>query len=164
MLIQSHQSGMIVLLPSIPRDFLEYGFYKGLRARGNIQISIVWSKGNIIAGVLELQGYHPFLEPVTEYADGFFRLKNIELSNKLNLKIASPNKLIQLNNSCSQWNYLGRIINDYSYLSIYGKRFHSGELELSRDSFPCHIYLCDFSITITQEECLRQLTKLRKTK
>lgn len=51
MLLQSHD-GVIRLLPALPKAW-KSGKVKGLRARGNIEVSIAWENGRLIKGELK---------------------------------------------------------------------------------------------------------------
>ena len=58
-LIQSH-TGIIHLLPALPPDWTE-GEVKGLRARGDVTVSIRWKEGKLVEAVLE-PGHDGLLE------------------------------------------------------------------------------------------------------
>lgn len=50
MLLQSH-GGFIELLPAIPESWRKVGSFSGLKARGNIEVSVKWSEGKITEAV-----------------------------------------------------------------------------------------------------------------
>jgi len=56
MLIQSHEEGIIRLLPALPKAW-NAGKVKGLKARGNFEVSMEWEDGELKkAGILSITG------------------------------------------------------------------------------------------------------------
>ncbi|MBR8537846.1 glycoside hydrolase family 95 protein [Carboxylicivirga sediminis] len=51
MLIQSHENNLIRLLPALPKAW-ESGSVSGLKARGDVTVNIVWTKGEVISAEL----------------------------------------------------------------------------------------------------------------
>jgi alpha-L-fucosidase 2 len=50
MLVQDHR-GVIKLLPALPHQ-LEHGHVKGLRLKGNMELSMVWERGTLVSAVI----------------------------------------------------------------------------------------------------------------
>jgi alpha-L-fucosidase 2 len=46
MLIQSHEPGIVRLLPALPKAWSS-GEVKGIKARGNISVDMAWDKGEV---------------------------------------------------------------------------------------------------------------------
>jgi len=73
-LVQSHVPGRLLLLPALPVELSERGRVSGLRARGDVTVSISWRRGTLAATTLLFHSAHPWLAGLNESssADGFF--------------------------------------------------------------------------------------------
>ena len=61
MLLQSHEVGVVRLLPAVPAAWMSAGGeVLGLRARGDVEVSIRWSEGTITAARIVLRSEHPY--------------------------------------------------------------------------------------------------------
>lgn len=61
MLVQSHEVGIVRLLPAMPAAWMQAGGeIVGLRARGDVQVSIRWKQGVITAARIVLNSAHPY--------------------------------------------------------------------------------------------------------
>jgi alpha-L-fucosidase 2 len=69
MLLQSHE-GKINLLPALPSDW-KSGKITGLKARGNIEVSLEWKDGKLLEATL--------LSPVSKTIQVRYNLKTIEV-------------------------------------------------------------------------------------
>jgi len=77
MLLQSHED-KIRLLPALPTDW-SAGKISGLKARGNIEVSIVWKDGNLESATLTAQKDKPVLIN--------YKGKTVEIELKQNQKV-----------------------------------------------------------------------------
>jgi len=70
MLLQSHD-GEIALLPALPKAWAE-GRYKGLRARGGVEVEIAWKAGKPVAATLtaSIDGSHKLRPPKGSRIEG----------------------------------------------------------------------------------------------
>jgi alpha-L-fucosidase 2 len=76
MLLQSHEN-RIDLLPALPTDMWPQGFVRGLRARGNYQVSIWWQDGQFTRA--EIVPGLPTTECRIRYGEKQCLLKNLRL-------------------------------------------------------------------------------------
>jgi hypothetical protein len=170
MLLQSHLPKYYLLLPSLPKNISDYGYIKGIRGRGDMEVDIKWKKGNIIITKLHFKSYHPWLlgqKRTNSNIDGFFSLPDqSNFSDNIEIIISSPNiiKFISIsdNNSINKDNNHCASIEKYFPLSKNKNNYHisnhwikdSHLLKLKINIFPCVIYLCDSNIN--NEDCLKE--------
>lgn len=76
LLLQSHIPGHLLLLPALPIALAEYGHARGLRGRGDVEVSMAWRAAAATAVVVRCLSAHPWhVTGVTERVDrpGFFQ-------------------------------------------------------------------------------------------
>ena len=56
MLVQSHIPGQLLLLPAVPSSLAERGVVRGLKARGQVSVSLSWAGGQVTACLLRFDG------------------------------------------------------------------------------------------------------------
>ena len=101
MLVQSHVSGVLSLLPALPSSIAEAGRVSGLAARGGVTVSIIWDKKAVTTAVLHFEGPHPWYAPrqgggsgLVEETPGYFRWPSgWERSAESVIAVLSPNAL-----------------------------------------------------------------------
>jgi len=98
MLMQSHLPGTLALLPALPSDWAASGLVKGLGARGDVTISMLWAKGELSIANLIFGSPHPWLAfstGLSEDSPGYFSwrkdaVKNTAKQNQLLSRITYP--------------------------------------------------------------------------
>lgn len=70
MMLQSHISGFLFLLPAWPQALGEVGFIRGLRARGDLHVSMSWEGGAVKAAIVRFNSPHPWLSGLEETFEG----------------------------------------------------------------------------------------------
>jgi hypothetical protein len=63
MLVQSHISGSLFLIPALSSNIAMYGSIIGIKARGDVIVSMVWRHGKISSAILTVNSYHPWHAP-----------------------------------------------------------------------------------------------------
>lgn len=166
MLLQSHLPKYYLLLPSLPKN-ISYGYIKGIRGRGDVEVDIKWKKGNVIITKLHFKSYHPWLLGqirTNSNIDGFFSVPdNSNFLVDTEIFISSPNiiKFISIsdfnssnidNNCASIEKYFlsSNNNNNYHISNHWIKNSHL--LKIKIKFFPCAIYLCDSNIN--DENCI----------
>ena len=132
--------------------------------RGNIKVSMKWGSGKVMATILKLNKWHPWLNGVIESSLGFYDWK---LSSQTTIFITSPNQLQQFyTTSCATIlpnnnnNNNNNSNNQNQNISHSYKLFHDKDqvLHFQLHSFPCQILLC--SKRISQSLCEQNLKEL----
>lgn len=94
MLLQSHVPRHLLLLPALPAALAEGGSVKGLRARGDVEVSIRWAAGQVTAASILLHSAHPWLGGQKRFvSDGFVAAAAAPSSGSHVMAVAAPNLL-----------------------------------------------------------------------
>jgi hypothetical protein len=73
MLLQTHVSNQIILLPALPTAFGDIGSVSGLRGRGDLQVAIAWQRRKISVSRILFRSNHPWLAGIVQTSkQGFF--------------------------------------------------------------------------------------------
>ena len=142
LLIQSHHSGQITLLPALPKEWMAGGRVIGFRARGGISLSFHWRNGNIQRVSMEVGTDHPYLYGFEESNPGIFHSsfhQDASHNRNCTMRIFSPNELVMeraisssSGSTCASW----------SVDKINAIEESGNPHLLTLMSFPCSICLC----------------------
>lgn len=146
MLLQSHRSGHLHLLPALPAELAEAGRVGGLRARGGVVVSLAWQQGRLRTATLSFSTAHPWLRGLQEgpsKKEGFFHAAAAAADSsvdavRLNLAfpaVTSPRHRLSLSSASAACATLADLAASSATLSI--------------SDFPCQVTLC------VADECMK---------
>ena len=95
MLLQSHVPGHLLLLPALPSALAERGRARGLRARGDVEVSLVWQEATASVALIQFLSPHPWLVvTLSERTDktGFYQ-PSTTANGEVLVRVSSPNAL-----------------------------------------------------------------------
>lgn len=169
MLVQSQTPGTLLLLPALSKALGGAGYATGLRARGDIEVSMVWSGGLIRAANITLHSRHRWIVKggviETEQGSGFFEsLHETNVSTReadLEVLVVTPNALQMLDNqSHSSCASVSSDVHPYTLSRVSAHSTNEKSLLVvtaSGNSFPCHIILCSHGVS--DDNCLQMLLR-----
>ena len=147
LLLQSHVPGVLSLLPALPLALAERGMVRGLRGRGDVEVSMTWQEGAINAALLSFHSKHPWLRGLIEgvggessgeedFRNGFFWAAPVSPEGAaVILEVTSPGSPLQL--GATEPAGCAAISPNPT-----GKRHAAMFLSLSVTGFPCEVTLC----------------------
>lgn len=159
MLVHSHIPGWIHLLPSVPDEW-SAGTVKGLRVRGNAQVSIHWEAHNIVVAFLSFGSNHPWWRGVSIETDrdGLYEVNpnqyTVNLLSKNKIKAVDVSGDINDPNSSFQSCSMSVSFDTFHRSSSVQQDVHSISFQQTQMIFPCGILLCDMQIN--DEQCKRE--------
>lgn len=172
MLIQSHIPGLLKLLPAVSSSLLQRRKASafGLRVRGDVQVSMVWDAGQLIASVLVFNSPHPWLQGLHEDPQhpGFYTSvtttatadaqQNAAQTLPLRLAVESPSRMklmqvidskalppkcIGVQNSVSETEMAARVAEDVKLRRTIRRERQQLIVPLTEEQiFPCSVTLC----------------------
>mmetsp|Transcript_21049 Transcript_21049/g.30404 ORF Transcript_21049/g.30404 Transcript_21049/m.30404 type:complete len:1233 (+) Transcript_21049:106-3804(+) len=158
MVLQSYDPGVVMLLPSLPKEISHSGSIVRGVCRGGVKVSMTWENGKVIVATLEISQRNPWLEGVKETSRGYFRARSLALSEAIQVTLVAPNPI-----------YSHRILNSVECFSdavdisqhAIPTVSKSGDnfLFLQITSFPCTILVCADSLSA--EVCSNRVKELR---
>lgn len=80
MLLQSHEEGIIYLLPALPKEW-DSGSIKGIKARGNFELEMEWQNGKLTSAT------------IIAHSGGKTSIVYKGKSKKMNLKLGESRKI-----------------------------------------------------------------------
>ena len=177
MLLQSHVPGHLLLLPALPSALAERGRARGLRARGDVEVSLVWREASASVALMQFLSPHPWLVvTLSERADkaGFYQPSTTPDGGvtEVLVRVASPNALrlfasrVMSNSSSSSLGGNSRPCARFSVdltppLSAnahahWTAQSHVGVLRIAQ--FPCTVSLC--SVALHESACKQEFATL----
>ena len=86
MLLQSHLPQTLIVLPALPKQYEDSGHIRGLRSRGDVEVSFTWRGGQVQYLSLRFHSRHPWLSGLQEESShrGFFRAHGINDNDGIN--------------------------------------------------------------------------------
>lgn len=158
LLVQSHESGVLSLLPAA--GSLAGGRLKGLRVRGGGSVSMSWTGGEVKAAVVSFDAFgkgkdgyamHPWLRGQVETSEGFYSMNDVS-SNEAIVRVVSPNalQLSSAETACAS-------VAPTSTSEKVSSDRHSVRIIVYR--FPCSFVLCD--IRVTDDLCVESALEIR---
>ena len=184
MLLQSHVPGHLLLLPALPTALAERGRARGLRARGDVEVSLAWHEATTSVALLQFLSPHPWLVvTLSERSDkaGFFQPSTTTDSGDVTevlVRVASPNALrlfasrVMSNSSSSSSSSSSSLIGNSKSCARYSvdikplptanahahwtAQSHVGVLRIVQ--FPCAVSLC--SVALHESACKQEFATL----
>jgi hypothetical protein len=151
LLVQSQNPGHLSLLPALPAAFRHGGHVK-LNARGDVGVSVRWSKGLVTNAKLEFRSKHPWLLSSTASS------VNRHLGNHVNTiagqhkaesvsyTVSSPNKVTSNLPPCAAFDNSGVVSENEKMWNI-----GASTVSLIIREFPCNV--CLFDEAATSQRC-----------
>lgn len=174
MLVQSNWPNILRLLPSLPSVFMRHqGLVYHYQARGNLTVSLYWSKGRVIVAELLIPRYHPWLHPIhnSKSMPGFLETETqISTDHSTSILITSPNQLLVLSEpilgisraapACI-FKRQDNFFFSSNYTGIYGSLvppdYDTQAPEAQKSEFQCILHLCSQELDALQCKALIDL-------
>jgi hypothetical protein len=174
----------MLLLPALPSALAERGRARGLRARGDVEVSLAWREASASVVLMQFLSPHPWLVvALSERTDktGFYQPSTTMdggsgVTDEVLVRVASPNaiRLIasRIMTNSSSISSLGEISRPCARFSVdinpplaanahahWTAQSHVGILRITQ--FPCTVSLC--SVALHESACKQEFTTLLHT-
>jgi hypothetical protein len=158
MLLQSHVSGFLYLLPALPTAFSQGGVVRGLQARGGVEVTLRWRGGQVVAAKLLFGRRHPYRSVTDDVAVG------VTSPNPLRIVRAVPGRATDHDSKATGSALACTVSEDRVVADAAAHRVHTFRLEgpphhvLTIAGPPlaeCALYLC--GVDVHERDCVDSL-------